>query len=268
MPTDQSGNDAAAGPLGVSRRDAGGRDAPPRTGAIGPITPKVTGFDSSSQSIRLDLDRDRSLDQIVSMDVMQLRVPSYSVMDGGHSMLLTHVLRHSSSALRWRNAWNEMATVEPGSVLINQGRRDSLIEISPLSPDDQCDCVRVVWRSGAAAELSLRFEAHDFPFCNSPQACVRVILGSFGYRVAHASPVPNLSMLDIDIAPFSELDIPVPSGQSALVILTSGSIESDGIRVEPWHTVAFDGSGNLARLRTSTGASILWFGVPRRVRHG
>jgi hypothetical protein len=216
-----------------------------------------------AQSLRLGSDI-VCLDRIVGLDAMRLHGPSYSVLDGGRSLLLTHVLRHSPGALLWRNGWGGTSRLEPGSIFINQGRQDSLVEISPATPDEHCDCVRIVLRSDAVGDMAMRFEAHDFSFCNSPQACVRVMLGSYREHVARASPVMRLSMLDIDIAPFSEVEIPVANDELALAILTSGSLESSGLPVEPWHAVAFDGHEPSARLATQTGASVLWFGIPRR----
>lgn len=216
-----------------------------------------------AQSVPLGSDIDR-LNCVVSLDAMRLHGPSYSVLDGGRSLLLTHVLRHAPGALRWRNGWGGTSRQEPGGMFINQGRQDSLVEISPAMPDGHCDCVRIVLRSDVRSDVALRFEAHDFPFCNSPQACVRVMLGSYREHVAQVAPLAHLSMLDIDIAPFSEIEMPVAKDQLALAILTSGSLESAGLPVEPWHAVAFDGHEPSARLATRTGASLLWFGVPYR----
>ncbi len=220
-----------------------------------------------AQSLQLGSDIVR-LGRVVSLDAMRLHGPSYAVLDGGRNLLLTHVLRHSPGALRWRNGWGGTSRLEPGAMFINQGRQDSLVEISPAMPDEHCDCVRIVLRSDAIGDVALRFEAHDFSFCNSPQACVRVMLGSYREHVAQAAPLVHLSMLDIDIAPFSEIEMPVAKDQLALAILTSGSLESDGMLVEPWHAVAFDGHEPSARLATQTGASLLWFAVPRPLSPG
>lgn len=204
------------------------------------------------------------LDRIVGLDTLRLQGPSYSVLDGGKSLLLTYVLRHSPGALRWRNGWGGTSYLEPGAMFINQGQQDSVIEISPAMRDEHCDCVRVVLRSDSVGDLALRIEGHDFPFCNSPEACVRIMLGSYNQQVAQAALASNLSMLDIDIAPLSEIRIPVANDHLALAILTSGSLESDGVPVEPWHAVVFNGHEPLARLSTQSGASVLWFGIPHQ----
>ena len=216
------------------------------------------------QSLRMGSGFDGS-GRLESLDAMRLHGPSYTVLDGGTSLQLTHVLRHSPAALKWRNGWGEVYRLEPGATFINQGRQDSLVAISPAAQETYCDCVRIVFRTDFANELALRFEAADFPFCNSEEACVRVILGSYREHVGLASPVPQLYMFDIDIAPFCEIEVPVSSNHLALAVLTSGSLESADGPLEPWHAMAFDGREPLARLATQTGAAVLWFAIPRRL---
>jgi len=229
---------------------------------------RTAEFDrGSGQSLCLGAGLDGS-DRLVSLDAMRLHGPSYSVLDGGRNLLLTHVLRHSPAALKWRNGWGEVSRLEPGAIFINQGRQDSLVELSPATRDAYCDCIRIVLRTDFDDELAVRFEAEDFLFCNSEAACVRVILGRYREHVAQASPLPQLSLFDIDIAPFSEIEIPVAVNHLALAVLTSGSLESAGAPLEPWHALAFDGHEPLARLATQTGAAVLWFAIPHRLAAG
>jgi hypothetical protein len=237
------------------------RQAGRRPQASVPLGPEAASFGQPpAQWPRSDA-RARPAHRIVALDAMRLHGPSYSVLDGVTSLLLTHVLRHSPGALKWRNGSGELSHLEPGGVFLNQGRMDSLVEVSPSPPEDPCDCVRVVLRTRPGTDLALRYEANDFLFCNSPQACVRVLLGSYRGHVARSSPMPDLTLLDIDIAPFSEIEIPVSGDQFVLAILTSGSLTTPASTGEPWHAMVFQGGGPSVRLATHTGASVLWLGV-------
>jgi len=201
---------------------------------------------------------------LVSLEVMRLHESFYSVLDGGCTLMLTQVLRHSPASLKWRNAWGEVVRLEPGAIFVNQGRKDSLVEVSPAPRHLFCNFVRVVFRTDCEGELAVRFEADEFLYCNSEAACVRLLLGAFGENVATFPGLPALNVLDIDIAPFREIAVPVARDHVALAVLTSGTLEVDGATLEPWAAVAFDGYEPLARLETQSGAAVLWFSFPRQ----
>jgi hypothetical protein len=224
-----------------------------------------------SQSLRWEADaRERS--RVTSWQALSLRAPSYTVVDGGTCVMLTHVLRHSPVGLRWRNSFGESARLEPGDIFVSQCAQDSLVELVPASRDGVCECIKVTLRADWPLDLSVLLDAHDFPFCNSSEACVRVMLGHYRDHIAQVSPLARLNVLDIDLVPFAELEIPVAPGHCGLAVLTSGSLQFGGSLIEPLQAIVFRGAEPLTRLATQTGASLLWFEVPmqsasREIQH-
>jgi hypothetical protein len=214
-----------------------------------------------SQSLRWEANVwERS--RVTSWEALSLNGPSYTVVDGGTCVMLTHVLRHSPGGLRWRNSFGESARLEPGALFVSQCAQDSLVELVPATRDCVCECVRLTLRADWPLDLSVLLDAHDFPFCNCAEACVRVMLGRYRDHVAQVSPLAGLNVLDIDLVPFAEIEISIAPENSGLAVLTSGSLQFDGSRVEPLRAIVFRGAEPLARLATQEGASLLWFDLP------
>jgi hypothetical protein len=214
-----------------------------------------------SQSLRWEANA-REPSRVTSWRALSLRGPSYTVVDGGTSVMLTHVLRHSPVGLRWRNSFGESARLEPGAIFVSQCAQDSLVELVPASRDGVCECINVTLRADWPLDLSVLLDAHDFPFCNCSDACVRVMLGRYRDHIAQVSPLARLNVLDIDLVPFAEIEIPIAPQHCGLAVLTSGSLQFGGSLIEPLQAIAFRGAEPLARLATQTGASLLWFEVP------
>ncbi len=204
--------------------------------------------------------------RIRALDALQLRRPSQAIVDGSQALSLTYVLRHSAGALMWRNGWGESSRLEPGAIFVNQGRHDSQVEIAPADPDEPCDCLRLVLQRDFACEIALRLETPDLPLRNSPQACVRVVLGGFRGHRAQAIPLPLMSLLDIELVPTGVLDMPTHPDEWSLAILTAGTLQWQDQVVEPLAAIAFFGREPLARVLSPTGASLLWLSLP--YRHG
>lgn len=200
--------------------------------------------------------------RLCAVDSLLLRRAAYSVLDGGTGLLLTYVLRHSAGGLRWRNSHGESTRLQPGAAFISQARDDSLVELSPSSRDEPCECLRVMLRSDHPLALALQLGPDAVPFCNSADACVRVMLGSHHDHRAGILPAPQLTMLDVDLVPLAELEMPVAVHCWALAIVTSGSIQHQGRVAESLCAVAYLGQEPLARIATQTGASFLWLQIP------
>lgn len=207
-------------------------------------------------------------DRLCAVDGLLLRRAAYSVLDGGTGLLLTYVLRHSAGGLRWRNSHGECARLQPGSAFISQARDDSLVELSPISRGGPCECLRVMLRSDDPLALALHVGPDELPFCNSIDACVRVMLGHYREHRASVVSAPQLTMLDVDLVPLAELEMPVAAHCWALAIVTSGSIQHQGRVAESPCAVAYLGQEPLARIATQTGASFLWLQMPYAARPG
>jgi hypothetical protein len=198
----------------------------------------------------------------VAVDVLRVQSRRYCVVDGGASLLLTHVLRHSLGGLLWRDNFGASALVEPGALFVHHGREEALVELSPAFHGEPCECVNLVLRTDSVPATAIRLGAHEHAFCNSAEACLRVMLGRYGKHLASALPLPRASLLDIDLAPFAELELPLQADEWGLAVLTSGTLQRRGALLEPWCAIVFAGHEPIVRLATQTGASLLWLTLP------
>ena len=188
--------------------------------------------------------------------------PAHSVTDGGRGLLLTYVHRHSPGGLHWRDSLGEAADLPPGALFISHTRHDALLELSPSEFGAPCDCTQWLLHApfaiDLAADLAIRVAPDDVIFCNSNQACVRVLLGCYQAHAVAPARLPPMNLFDIDVAPLSEFELTLAGDREAIALLATGSLQVDGTRIEAPCALVFAGREPLALLSTQTGASLLW----------
>lgn len=201
---------------------------------------------------------------IVSVDLTELHEGAYSMIDASQTLLLTHVLRHSACSLQWRDSQGRSFEVEPGGFVVLEGSPGQTVQLAGVDGEGSCECVNVALRLTLTSRTVIAMAAHDFPFCNSEQACVRVILGHYGDMCSNVSaPIRHISVYDIDIAPAAVFDVPVSPDRWSVAIVTSGEL-CVGDRVLGRSAAAvFCGREPWARVGTSAGVSLLWLDLPQ-----
>jgi hypothetical protein len=200
--------------------------------------------------------------------VIRLGGGCYSVMDQGEHLLLTHVMRHSSSGVRWRDGAGKACLIEAGDTLVSQGLPNALVQLAPADRDGECECVCILLEADSAGPANALIRSLDGPFHNSAEACVRVLLGSHLGLVSACPISARLRLLDIDITPFSDIRVSPSPECWTLALLTSGTLRVHDMLFEQSCPVAFHGSEPVASLATETGASVLWLEVPYSMAPG
>ena len=79
-----------------------------------------------------------------------------------------------------------------------------------------------------AAPFALTLKPQDVPVVHRPGVRVRVPLGSFGGAHSPLTPPTEVTLLDVTLEGFAELEVPVPAGQRAFFMPIFGSAEVDG----------------------------------------
>jgi hypothetical protein len=178
----------------------------------------------SSRSLDWNLPFDGA-DGLLAVKAIQLDEESRPLIDCGDCLLVTHVLRQSPGGLRWRGRAGNAYPLEAGDTLVSRGEAGANVQLLPASRDAACECVCLALQRDFTGDTRTLIAAHDGPYCNSREACVRVILGSYGMRASRRESTAGLRLLDIDIAPASDLEISIPDNFWALAVLGAMRVE-------------------------------------------
>ncbi|MDY0749038.1 hypothetical protein SNE35_31365 [Paucibacter sp. R3-3] len=193
-----------------------------------------------------------------SLECLVILGPTHSIANGGSGLSLTYVHRHSPAGLHWRNSDGVAVDLQPGALFISQTRRDVLLELSPSEFGESCDYVQWLLNTTTSAEIAACVRDEDVAFWNSPEACVRVLVGEHELQGGAHVSLPPMNLFDIDLAPLAEFDLLLEEDREVIALVSTGSLQLHGVQIDAPCALAFLGNGPLVRLSTRTGASVLW----------
>jgi hypothetical protein len=171
-------------------------------------------------------------------------------------MLVSYVLRHSASAMSVRTSAGQACSLEPGAMLLCSGPELMLERETPR--EGRCEAVDLMLPRLRNPGVFVHLGDYFPTFLNSAHGCVRLLMGSCEGHRAMLAPLDGFWLLDIDVAPAEELDLPV-AACGAVGLLTSGTLVVDGRTLEstaPFVPTRRDGAVHLA---SASGASLLLF---------
>jgi redox-sensitive bicupin YhaK (pirin superfamily) len=172
--------------------------------------------------------------------------------------VLTYLFEDSLGALVSRVDGGEPVRIAPGAVHCLQSVRGVVHEVVPERAGSECHGLRMTidLRGAADGPCGLHAEAADIPEVSSRGARVRVIVGSaMGVR-SPLTPLAQVTVLDVHLAPGAELGHVAPSGHHAwaIAILGDGAAGPAGreVTLPQAGAVAFAADGDAVRLRAGS----------------
>lgn len=171
-------------------------------------------------------------------------------------MLLSYVLRHSVSGMSVRTSAGHACRLEPGAMLVCSGPELMLEREAQWTGD--CEAVDLMLPRTPNPGVFVHLGDYFPTFLNSAHACVRLLIGSCERHRAMLAPLDAFWLLDIDVAPGEELDLPV-AARGAVGLLTSGTLVVDGRTLEGTAPFVPARCGDAVRLASASGASLLLF---------
>lgn len=201
--------------------------------------------------------------RIRSIELLRVKGPCYRAVDGGRDLVFSYATKRSPSALHWRSSRGGSTLLDRGELKVFQSEEDALVQLGSADRHVHSECVHVVVEAADhRGEHSMHVGLQDISSCSGTEAKVRVLMGNYCGHYSRRTPLPGANVMDLDIAPFAELELLVASHRTGLAILTSGTLQFDGKPLDRPSAVTFDGTASLVRLATQTGASVLWFELP------
>jgi len=172
--------------------------------------------------------------------------------------LVSYVLRHSASGMDVQSSTGQRCSLQAGAMLVCNGP-DLVLQRGRLRGRGDCLAIDLLVSGVRNPGMFVHLDDYYPTFVNSPQGCIRLLLGTWDGRRALLAPVDGFWMLDIDIAPGEELCIPA-SPLGAVGVLTTGSLVVDGIAVRDTAApMPLPAGRDSIRLGSETGASLMVF---------
>jgi hypothetical protein len=196
----------------------------------------------------------RALDQ---GQVMHLHQGSGDIQVPAQQVLVSYVLRHSSSGMDVRSTAGHRCRLAPGALLVCHGPGLDMLR-TRAQRGGPCHAMDLLLRGGRGPGAFVHLDDYYPTFVNSPHGCIRLLLGTWGGHRAMLDPLDGFWMLDIDVAPGKELTLPAPAA-GVIGLLTTGSVEIEGRTVDGAAPLALGRHGDAVSLASDGGASLLLF---------
>jgi hypothetical protein len=171
-------------------------------------------------------------------------------------MLVSYVLRHAASGMSVRTSAGQACRLEPGAMLLCSGPELMLEREAPHAGG--CEAVDLMLPRSRNPGVFVHLGDYFPTFLNSAHGCVRLLMGSCDGHRGILAPLDGFWLLDIDVAPGQELDLPV-AARGAVGLLTSGTLVVDGDTLEGTAPFVPTRCGDAVHLASASGASVLLF---------
>ncbi len=172
------------------------------------------------------------LDPFMGVDHAWMSAPTFPPHPHAGFSALTYLFLDSETGIANRDSQGNRTLIEPGGLHWTAAGRGVVHEENPAVLGSTTHLLQIFVNLPAdrqnAAPFALTLQPQDVPVVQRPGARVRVPLGAFGDARSPLSPPTEVTLLDVTLEPFAELDVPIPAGQRAFFMPVFGSAEIDG----------------------------------------
>lgn len=172
------------------------------------------------------------LDPFMGVDHAWMSAPTFPPHPHAGFSAVTYLFLDSETGIANRDSQGNRTLIEPGGLHWTAAGRGVVHEENPAVLGSTTHLLQIFVNLPAdrqnAAPFALTLQPRDVPVVQRPGARVRVPLGAFGDARSPLSPPTEVTLLDVTLEPFAELDVPIPAGQRAFFMPVFGSAEIDG----------------------------------------
>ena len=190
-----------------------------------------------------------------------LRQGSWAVPLVAGDLLLSYVTRSSPSSLCVQTSLGRQRRIDAGGLMLCAGQQPQLRRAKARG-GPACEVIDLVLPDVAMATTVSVQPDEATVFVNTRSTCIRILLGRWGMHGARFEPLPRFWLLDVDIIPGADVELPVHSC-AVNVLVTSGTLHVDGQELGAATPLIRRGAAESIAIASSTGASLLMFSSGR-----
>ncbi len=221
--------------------------------------------------IRADAD---ILDPFLMVDHYWMSQPTFGAHPHAGLSAVTYMLDDAQTGFRNRDSLGDDSIIRPGDLHWTVGGSGVIHDEVPVEPGRVAHGLQIFVNLAEAdkrvAPHAIRIDRELMPVVRQAAgAAVRVVFGRYDDGERAISPVAQLpteaSLLDVTLEPSSSFHYSVQQGHTAIALVVSGSVRTDGLNVAAGQAVAFSRGGGALWLQSSSGSRVAVFlGKPIR----
>ncbi|PSS58443.1 pirin family protein [Pseudomonas sp. BBP2017] len=200
-----------------------------------PAVARLQRMSHGSQFRAFNLRGDRyakPIDPFLGVDHAWINGPTFPPHPHAGFSVVSYLFLDSQTGIDNRDSLGNRNLIQPGGLHWTAAGEGVVHEEIPAEPGKTVHMLQIFINlpedHQANAPFTLTLEPQDVPVVRWPGAKIRVPLGGFADVVSPLSPPTDVRMLDITLEQGSEVQIPVPQGHVAFVMLIDGEVHVDG----------------------------------------
>jgi len=173
--------------------------------------------------------QEQLVDPFLGIDHAWMSAPTFGPHPHAGFSAVSYVFQDSSAAIENRDSIGNHNLIQPGGLHWAAAGKGIVHEEIPAEAGKTVHSLQIFVALPAelrnSAPFTLTLEPHEVPVVSRPGAKVRVVSGSFGATASPLKPPTDVTLLDISLEEGTELVVPLPAGQRAVVMPTLGSLK-------------------------------------------
>lgn len=172
------------------------------------------------------------LDPFMGIDHAWMSAPTFPPHPHAGFSAVTYLFLDSETGIANRDSNGNRTLIEPGGLHWTAAGRGVVHEENPAVLGSTTHLLQIFVNLPRdrqnAAPFALTLKPQDVPVVQRPGVRVRVPLGSFGDARSPLRPPTEVTLLDVSLEAFAELEVPVLAGLRAFFMPIFGSADLDG----------------------------------------
>lgn len=172
------------------------------------------------------------LDPFMGIDHAWMSAPTFPPHPHAGFSAVTYLFLDSETGIANRDSNGNRTLIEPGGLHWTAAGRGVVHEENPAVLGSTTHLLQIFVNLPRdrqnAPPFALTLKPQDVPVVQRPGVRVRVPLGSFGDARSPLTPPTEVTLLDVSLEAFAELEVTVPAGQRAFFMPIVGNAEVDG----------------------------------------
>jgi redox-sensitive bicupin YhaK (pirin superfamily) len=210
-----------------------------------------------------------ALDPVVLVDHFKMPTPTFPPHPHAGFSAVTYLFEDSEDGFNNRDSLGTSCRIEPGALHWTQAGRGMLHEEVPSTPGKVAHGLQLFINSRAddknAAPAAFHMQASSMPVVKTETGVtVRLVQGEFSGQSSRVAAHTPVTLLDIQMPAGSCVDVPVTSGQRAVVIVVLGGLVTSEGAVAAHHALRYADHGAVVQLHAAASGAqvVLLAGAP------
>jgi quercetin 2,3-dioxygenase len=181
--------------------------------------------------------------------------------------VMTYLFLDSEGAFINRDSFGDYSRIEPGAIHLTQAGKGIQHEEIPEVEGQMCHGLQM-WLNHSSKDRfvepkAMHVNAADVPEVIENENRIRVLLGEYNARKAPIQPLPDVTLLDVQLKQQSKFTHRVREGHISFVFIIAGSAKVEEKKLAKHACAKFSEDGDTIEIRTEDSTATFLFATGR-----